>query len=44
MSRPRALRAGRGHGLHLIAALTQRWGVSDHDDGKTVWACLTPSR
>ena len=43
MSPPRALRAARGHGLHLIAALTQRWGVIDHDDGKTVWACLALS-
>ena len=27
-----------GSGLHLVAALSHRWGVEQHVDGKTVWA------
>lgn len=33
-------RAYRGRGMRLIAALSQRWGFEDEDDGKTVWADL----
>jgi anti-sigma regulatory factor (Ser/Thr protein kinase) len=33
-----------GTGLHLVAALSRRWGVEQHVDGKTVWARLTPRR
>ncbi len=31
---------GSGHGLHLIAALAERWGVDLADQGKAVWAEL----
>jgi anti-anti-sigma regulatory factor len=31
-----------GTGLHLVAALSQRWGVEQHADGKTVWVDLAP--
>jgi anti-sigma regulatory factor (Ser/Thr protein kinase) len=27
-----------GRGMHLIAALSRRWGTQLHDGGKTVWA------
>ena len=27
-----------GRGMHLIAALSRRWGIRLHDGGKTVWA------
>jgi anti-sigma regulatory factor (Ser/Thr protein kinase) len=32
--------AVRGRGLHMIAALSDSWGVTEHADGKTVWATL----
>lgn len=41
--RPRALGSRRGRGLHLVAAVADRWGVTDHRDGKTVWALLPTS-
>jgi anti-anti-sigma regulatory factor len=31
-----------GTGLHLVAALSHRWGVEQHADGKTVWVHLAP--
>jgi hypothetical protein len=31
-----------GTGLHLVAALSHRWGVEQHVDGKTVWARFAP--
>jgi hypothetical protein len=31
-----------GTGLHLVAALSHRWGVEQHADGKTVWVDLAP--
>ena len=31
--------AGSG-GLHLVALMSRRWGVTPHTDGKTVWAIL----
>jgi anti-anti-sigma regulatory factor len=31
-----------GTGLHLVAALSNRWGVEQHADGKTVWVHLAP--
>jgi anti-sigma regulatory factor (Ser/Thr protein kinase) len=31
-----------GHGMHLIGALSRRWGVEVTPDGKTVWAELAP--
>jgi anti-anti-sigma regulatory factor len=31
-----------GTGLHLVAALSHRWGVEEHADGKTVWVHLAP--
>jgi Histidine kinase-like ATPase domain len=30
-----------GWGLWVVTALAARWGVDEHDDGKTVWAALT---
>jgi hypothetical protein len=30
----------RGHGLFLVAAISQAWGVSPTEDGKSVWALL----
>jgi hypothetical protein len=32
--------ARRGRGLHLVAQLAANWGVTDHPDGKTVWATV----
>ena len=32
--------AVRGRGLQLVEALTLRWGCTQQDDGKTVWAEL----
>jgi hypothetical protein len=29
-----------GRGLLMVTALSSRWGVTPHDDGKTVWASL----
>ncbi len=42
---PRVRRNGHravsgGRGLHVVAALTRRWGVEPTDDGKAVWAEL----
>ena len=31
----------RGHGLRVVAAMSQAWGSITHVDGKTVWALLT---
>ncbi len=31
-----------GRGMHIIAALTEAWGVEPHGDGKRVWARLHP--
>lgn len=40
--RPRPIDIGafRGRGLHLVAALSQSWGVHPHSDGKTIWVSL----
>lgn len=38
--RPADLRRGRGRGLHLVSALSTRWGVTEFGDGKSVWAVL----
>jgi len=39
----RPLRAAdaRGRGMALVDALADEWGVTPHDDGKTVWLWLT---
>jgi len=39
---PRPIDAGapRGRGLQMVDALSARWGVTSHADGKTVWAVL----
>ena len=34
--------AGSG-GLHVVALMSRRWGVTPHTDGKTVWAVLPVS-
>jgi anti-sigma regulatory factor (Ser/Thr protein kinase) len=39
--RPRVLGAHHGRGLHVVAAVATHWGVSDHLDGKTVWALVS---
>jgi anti-sigma regulatory factor (Ser/Thr protein kinase) len=40
--RPRPIDVGafRGRGLHLVAALSQSWGVNQHSGGKTIWINL----
>lgn len=40
--RPRPIDVGafRGRGLHLVAALSQSWGVHQHSEGKTIWINL----
>lgn len=38
--RPVDLRRGRGRGLHMVSALSTRWGVTGFGDGKSVWAVL----
>jgi len=42
--RPRPINVGarRGRGLHLVAQLAANWGVTNHPDGKTVWATVAP--
>ena len=32
--------AAQGRGLGMLTALTERWGVDERADGKTVWAVL----
>lgn len=34
--------APRGRGMQMVAALAASWGVTQHVDGKTVWAVLRP--
>jgi anti-sigma regulatory factor (Ser/Thr protein kinase) len=34
------VRGNRGYGLLIVEGLSRRWGVTSHDDGKTVWALL----
>ena len=41
--RPQDPRAPRGRGLQVVAALSIRWGVTEFDDGKSVWAVLPVS-
>jgi hypothetical protein len=31
-------------GLHVVALMSKRWGVTPHTDGKTVWAVLPVNR
>jgi anti-sigma regulatory factor (Ser/Thr protein kinase) len=38
--RPIDAGAPRGRGLQMVDALSARWGVTQHADGKTVWAVL----
>ncbi len=33
-----------GRGLLLVESVSRRWGVSEHRDGKSVWAELQPDR
>jgi anti-sigma regulatory factor (Ser/Thr protein kinase) len=35
---------GTGHGMHLVDAAAQQWGVTPHEQGKTVWALLDGTR
>jgi anti-sigma regulatory factor (Ser/Thr protein kinase) len=36
--RPRAYDEPGGRGMQIVNALSRGWGVTRHDDGKTVWA------
>lgn len=40
--RPIDIRSKRGRGLLMMAALAANWGVTEHPDGKSVWATLSP--
>lgn len=40
-AQPVDVTAPRGRGLLIIESISQRWGVTEHPDGKTVWAVLT---
>jgi anti-sigma regulatory factor (Ser/Thr protein kinase) len=42
--RPRAIGSRRGRGLHLVASMAPNWGVTQHPDGKTVWASIPRAR
>lgn len=44
--RPQLSSVGRpcGRGLQVVTALANRWGVTQHGDGKTVWAELAIDR
>lgn len=47
-STPVAVRDGQpfdvgGRGLHLVDVLSQDWGVTEHPDGKSIWAALDAS-
>jgi two-component sensor histidine kinase len=35
------IEAPRGRGLQVVSALARRWGVTEFDDGKSVWAVLS---
>jgi anti-sigma regulatory factor (Ser/Thr protein kinase) len=39
-ARPTDIYGERGRGLLMTAAMSRSWGVTDHPDGKTVWAVL----
>jgi anti-sigma regulatory factor (Ser/Thr protein kinase) len=39
-ARPINPAAPRGRGLQLVSVLAARWGVTEFDDGKSVWAVL----
>lgn len=41
--RPDTQEGTGGRGLHLVEALSRRWGTDVHDDGKTVWAEIPAS-
>jgi anti-sigma regulatory factor (Ser/Thr protein kinase) len=38
--RPRIVGGDGGRGLHVVDAVAYQWGVTDHSDGKTVWALV----
>lgn len=33
-----------GHGLHIVARLSDRWGTDTHEHGKAVWAEIAAAR
>jgi anti-sigma regulatory factor (Ser/Thr protein kinase) len=33
-----------GRGLQIVASLSRSWGITTHDDGKTVWAEVALTR
>jgi anti-sigma regulatory factor (Ser/Thr protein kinase) len=41
--RPRDDPRPGGRGLHIVNSLARRWGTTDTDSGKTVWAEIGPS-
>jgi hypothetical protein len=38
--RPGGAGGSGGHGLRLVAALSDDWGSDGHDEGKRVWFAL----
>jgi two-component sensor histidine kinase len=38
--RPSSIWPARGHGLRVVALLSSQWGVTELDDGKSLWAVL----
>ena len=40
---PRDVNAARGRGLHMVQALSSRWGWTTRHGGKTVWAVVNCS-
>ncbi|WP_229927298.1 ATP-binding protein [Kitasatospora indigofera] len=41
---PHLTTAPGGHGLHIVARLSERWGADLHPGGKSVWAELGAAR
>jgi two-component sensor histidine kinase len=39
-TRPSSLWPARGQGLRVVALLSSQWGVTELDDGKSLWAIL----
>ena len=39
-AQPNTPQSPRGRGLWLVSLLTKRWGVTEFDDGKSVWGVL----
>jgi len=44
VARPESPHTAGGRGLHVVEALTQRWGVNRHGAGKCIWAEIPVTR